>query len=239
MIANLGMYDHPSQQGANDRLWAAVQAGLCEGPAHLSRDLDLRQVWTSETLLLAQTCGLPYRTFLFGRVQKIATPDYGLPGCPPGYYNSLMLARKGEEAEQARVFAFNDPMSHSGWAAPRAWLVGRGLAPGGFLETGAHVASARAVAERRADLCGVDARTWATIGPRDGLADALQVIGRTAPAPGLPLITALGRDPAPLRRAVSRAIAAMPSEDRAALGLRGLVNIPDAEYLAQPTPPAP
>ncbi len=239
MIANLGLYDHPSQQDANDRLWAAIRAHLDEGPQHLTRDGTLMEMWTSHALVLGQTCGLPYRAALVGRVTRIGTPDYALAGCPPGYYRSLMLRRKGDNDAPLRVFAYNDGLSHSGWAGPSAWLATRGIQPAQFLETGAHAVSARAVADGQADLCGIDARTWATIGPRDGLAEALEVIGHTAPAPGLPMITALGRDPVPLRRAIAQAIAQMSDADRALLGLRRLVDIPDAEYLAQPSPPPP
>lgn len=239
MIASLGMYDHPGQRAANDRLWAAIRADLGEGPELLTRDRALMEIWTAPDLLLAQTCGMPYRLRLAGRVTRVGTPDYGLPGCPPGYYHSVMLGRRGGDATQARRFAYNDPMSHSGWAAPAAWMGARGLRPREFVETGGHLQSALAVAEGRADLCGVDARTWITIGALPEVAGAVEAVGRTAPAPGLPMITAPGRDPGPIRRALRAAIAAMPEADRALLGLRGLVAIPDAEYLAQPTPPPP
>jgi len=239
MIASLGMYDHPSQQDANDRFWTATRTHLGDGPQDLTRDGGLMEIWTSPALVLGQTCGFPYRAALIGRVTRIGTPDYGLEGCPPGYYRSLMLRRKGEGNAPVRVFAYNDGLSHSGWAAPSAWLATRGIQPAQFLETGAHAGSARAVADGRADLCGIDARTWATIGAHDELAATLDVVGHTAPAPGLPMITALGRDPAPIRQAIAQAIAQMPDADRALLGLRRLVDIPDAEYLAQPSPPAP
>lgn len=243
MIASLAMYDHPGLHAANDRLWAAIRAALGAGPERLTRgrELDgaLMDHWLSPDLLLGQTCGLPYRARLAGRVTRIGTPDYGLPGCPPGYYRSLIMVRKGARLGEARRFAFNDGLSHSGWAGPVTWLRARGLRPGRFLETGAHVASAHAVATGAADICGVDARTWEMIADPEGLRDALEIVGRTAPAPGLPLITAKGRDPAPLRRAVRTAIAGLSAADRGLLGLRGLAEVPDAEYLAQPSPPPP
>lgn len=239
MIVSLGMYDHPSLHAANDRLWAAIRAALGEGPEHLTRDGALMDHWLSPDLLLGQTCGLPYRARLMGRVTRIGTPDYGLPGCPPGYYRSLMMVRKGERAENARVFAFNDGLSHSGWAGPITWLRARGLRPERYVESGAHVASAHAVASGAADICGVDARTWDIFAGPEGLCDALEIVGHTAPAPGLPLITAKGRDPAPLRRAVTHAIDTLSAADRALLALHGLAEVTDAEYLAQPSPPAP
>ncbi|MFZ1661473.1 MAG: hypothetical protein WAT77_05900, partial [Paracoccaceae bacterium] len=64
----------------------------------------------------------------------------------------------------------------------------------------------------------------------------LRVATRTEPTPGLPLITAKDRDPAPIAAAVRAAIAAMPPADRSPLGLAGLIDIPDTAYLSVPTP---
>lgn len=116
----------------------------------------------------------------------------------------------------------------------------RGLDLRVTLQSGGHVASARAVAEGRADWAALDAVTWRLIGQHDAaLAAQLQVVGRTAPTPGLPYVTAAGRDPAPIRAAITEAIAALRPEDRAALGLRGLVQIPAEAYLALPVPALP
>ena len=67
----------------------------------------------------------------------------------------------------------------------------------------------------------------------------LKVVGLTDPTPGLPYITALGRDPDPIRAATQGAIAALTAADRDILGLRGLVRIPVESYLAVPNPPSP
>jgi hypothetical protein len=57
--------------------------------------------------------------------------------------------------------------------------------------------------------------------------------------PGLPLITARGRDAPALAQAVAGAVAGLDGADRAALGLVGLVRIPAGAYLALPIPPNP
>jgi ABC-type phosphate/phosphonate transport system substrate-binding protein len=139
-----------------------------------------------------------------------------------------------------RRFAYNEAMSQSGWAAPACHMAAAGLAFGPLLATGAHRASALAVAEGRADFAALDALTWALIGDHDhSLAAALRVIDATAPTPGLPLITSATGDPGALFSAVSAAIADLSPADRAVLHLHGLVRLPAAAYLAVPTPPPP
>jgi ABC-type phosphate/phosphonate transport system substrate-binding protein len=243
--AFLGMYDLPALQGANDRFWTLIRQGLGDGPVQLSRDADPWALWHSPDLLFAQTCGMPYRTRLHGQVALVGTPDYGLEGCPPGYYCSALVVRaddprRSEDAFAGARFAYNEALSQSGWAAPMVHLRARGVIMGEVLQTGAHVASARAVAEGRADIAGIDALTWELLHAHDpALTAQLRVLARTEPTPGLPYITAMARDPAPIADAVDAAISALDPEDRAALHLRGLVRIPAETYLAVPSPPPP
>lgn len=244
MIAALPMYDRPETADANDRLWQAIRARLGLGPDHLTRERDLWEIWQAPDLLLAQTCGYPYRARLHGHVTLVGTPDYGLPDCPPGYYCSVLVARADDPRQtlgdfDGASFAYNEALSQSGWAAPAAHMAAHGLSFGRLLETGAHRASARAVAEGHADLAALDAVTWALIQRHDSFAHELRAIDRTTPTPGLPLITARGTDPAPLFAATAAAIADLSPGDRDTLLLRGLVAIPAAAYLALPIPAAP
>lgn len=243
LIAQLAMYDRPETAAANDRFWALIRDILGNGPATLSRDLDVWEAWQSPDLLLAQTCGMPYRTALHDKVTLVGTPDYGLPGCGPGYYRSIFVARRGaarklSDLDGAR-FAFNEPLSQSGWAAPVTHMTSIGIAPGSTLQTGAHRVSAEAVAEGRADFASLDALSWQLMQTYDGFAADLVEIGQTEPTPGLPLITAQGRDPAPLFDAVKAAIPALSRSDRATLHLKDIVRIDPAAYLAIPTPSVP
>lgn len=248
MIAALPMYDRPETQAANDRLWALIRAALADAgipaPGRLTRGRDLWEVWTDPALVLAQTCGLPFRTRLAGRVTLIATPDYGVEGAPPGHYCSCLVVRADDPRERLADFAagclaFNDANSQSGWAAPVGHAAARGLAFARLLATGSHRASAHAVAEGRADIAGIDAVTWEMIRRWDPWAARLRVLETTAPTPGLPLIAAPGADRAATAAAVARAIAALDPGDRATLRLRGLVEIPAEAYLALPAPPPP
>jgi ABC-type phosphate/phosphonate transport system substrate-binding protein len=243
------MYDRTEVQGANDRLWALIRDGLrargLAAPEALTRgEMAYMKGWLRPDLVLAQTCGFPYRARLHGRVTLIGTPDYGVEGCPPGQYRSVFVARAGDSGDLADFngtpLAYNDGLSQSGWAAPQTHAAKLGLHFPAGLCTGEHVASARAVADGRADLSAQDAVTWAMIGDHDpALAAALRVVALTDPTPGLPCIAALGADEEATFGAVAEAIAALGAPDRALLHLNGLVRIPAAAYLAVPTPPSP
>jgi len=244
VIAALGMYDLPAIRDANDRFWRAIQKQLGRGPLNLDRSTDPWEIWTSPDLLFSQTCGMPFRTALHGKVQLIGTPDYGLDGCPPGYYQSVLVVRaddprQTETAFNGTRFAYNDAVSQSGWAAPIVHLRARGVHVGDLLHTGAHANSAQAVADGEADLAGLDALTWALLKTHDPVTEQLRVLARTVPTPGLPYITALSEDAPALFNATRDAINELSDADRSALHLKDLIPIPDEAYLAVPTPPAP
>jgi ABC-type phosphate/phosphonate transport system substrate-binding protein len=244
MIASLPMYDRPETAAANDRLWQGVRARLGAGPEHLLREGDLWDHWQSPDLLLSQTCGLPYRSRLHGKVNLVGTPVCDLADCPPGHYCSVFVARRDDPRDDPRdfagaVLAYNEALSQSGWAAPQGWAAERGFAFERVRRTGAHANSARAVAEGRADIAALDALSWRLMARSDSFAQGLRVIGRTDPTPALPWITAGTRDPAPIRAALTAALAALSAEDRDTLGISGLVEIAPEAYLAQPIPSPP
>lgn len=242
------MYDRPEAQAANDRFWARVRdhlraAGM-DAPETLCRDGDLWAQWVAPDLVLSQTCGLPFRSRLHDRVTLVASPDYGLDGCAPGHYRSVLVARGDDRRDRPEdfagaSFAFNDPLSQSGWGAVWEFARDKGIALGPRIETGAHRASALAVAQGQADWAALDAQTWRMIARWDDWATRLKVIGQTRPTPALPFITRHGQDPAPLVAALSRALAELSGPDREVLSLRAITVLPAADYLAVPIPPAP
>lgn len=249
MIASLGMYDFGPAMAANDRLWAGIRDRLraagYAAPETLTRgEAAYWPAWESPDLVLSQTCGYPFRARLHGHVSLVATPDYGLEGCPPGHYRSVLVARADDPRQALTDFAearlaFNEDLSQSGWAGPVSYLTALGITPRPTLRSGGHRLSARAVAEGRADYAGLDALTWAMLQGQDPAVAQLRVIGHTPPTPVLPYITARGGPQAALREALAGAIAALAPADRATLHLRGVVEIPAAAYLAVPTPPPP
>jgi ABC-type phosphate/phosphonate transport system substrate-binding protein len=242
------MYDRAETAGANDRLWALVAAGLhargLDAPDALTRgNAAYWAAWRDPSLVLSQTCGFPYRAKLHDQVALVATPDYGIEGCPAGYYASVFVARADDartlpEFRTAR-FAYNEGLSQSGWAAPQNHAATMGFQFHPNLETGAHRLSALAVAEGRADLAAIDALTWRMIQRWEPMAAKLREVARTAPTPGLPFIAAKGADTEAVFQALVTAVDRLSPEDRDALSLRGIVRIAAERYLAVPIPPSP
>ena len=229
-LASLPMYDLPRQavqawwQGIAGALQAEGLAGVPDTP---DWPADLPAHWLHPRLLLSQACGHPLVTTLQGQVQVVGAMRYAAPGCEGTRYCSLLVVRDGEalpaEGLQAlagwsgRVAAVNDAGSFSGGVALRRAVQSvAGLSPPAFfgrlLFTGSHRASLAAVREGRADIAAIDAVTHALVARHQpALLHGLQVLARTASAPGLPLITALGTSPqelAVLRRALQAACAA-------------------------------
>ncbi len=239
MFASLPMYDRPETAAAHDRLWDLIRDGLraqgVAAPDRLDRMTGHMEGWARADLVLGQMCNLPYRARFRDRVTLIGAADYGLPDAPAGYYYSVFVVRADDPATDpaacgAARFAYNEGLSHSGWGAPQAWAAARGFAFAASLHTGAHLASARAVADGRADIAAIDAVTWAMLLRWEPAARALRVIGRTDVAPGQSFVTAPGRDPAPYRAAIAAAIAGLSPADKAMLGLRGIAALPVSAY---------
>jgi ABC-type phosphate/phosphonate transport system substrate-binding protein len=246
MIASLMMYARPELRASENRYWAAIREALAargvDSPVSLSNDLDGMTVWQDPGLVLSQTCGMPFRLFLQGDVTLIGTPDFGVTDCPPGYYRSALVVR----ADDARTtlaafrdarFAFNQTHSQSGYAAPYAHVAALGFWFAERVQSHGHRLSAQMVAQGEADIAALDAVTWRLMRQYDDVADRLRVLEWTHPTPGLPYIGGPDADADEMFGAVSEAIASLSAEDRAALGIKGLVRIANEDYLAVPNPP--
>ncbi|MGH1416585.1 MAG: phosphate/phosphite/phosphonate ABC transporter substrate-binding protein [Pelagimonas sp.] len=242
MIAALPMYDRAETFAANDILWTLTRQELGFGPSNLTRNGDLWEHWLSPNLVLAQTCNLPFRLRLHGKVQLVGSPDYRLPGCPPGYYNSVMIARADDprplpDLLRARVL-INQNHSQSGFAALWFQAADLGISPNITGETGGHVNSAQAVARGLGDLAALDAMSWRLIKRHDPNAASLREVARTHPTPATPYITSLRQDPRVIRTALQRAIANLDQDARKAISLHALCTLKESAYLDLPTPPS-
>ena len=235
MIASLPMYDRPANRDAHDLLWSLIRDALRDrgeaAPDRLTRDVAYNVVWGRPDLVLGHVCILPFRTTFHSRLTVIGASDYGLEGCARGYYRSVYVMRK-DDARAPSVdlrVAVNSADSHSGFRAVQD--LGAVSTP---LFSGAHDESLRAVADGHADLAAIDQQTW-TMQQRDmPEAARVRVVGHSRTAPGQTFVTAKGRDPEPLRAALTEAISALPEPARAVLGLRGIVSLPSAEYAPEP-----
>jgi len=202
MIAALPMYDWPEAQADNDAFWsraAGVMAGAgIDAPAALTRGRPAEATWTDPTLLLGQTCGLPYIAGRCGSAVLVGRPVYAAEGAGRGTYRSALVCRADAAGELAdfrgcRV-AINDYGSQSGCNALADAV--RPLAAGApfFAEvrlSGSHRASAAMVADGAADLAAIDAAAWALFARHEAQRHArLRVLQWTGVTPALPFITA-------------------------------------------------
>jgi len=240
MIASLAMYQRPQLVDSHSRFWRLIASNLRDAglnsPEQLSQNAGEDRVWQHPELVLSQTCGMPYRTWLHDKVELVGTPDYGLTNCPPGFYRSALVVRLDDPREEllgfrTSTFAYNQSFSQSGYAAPFWHLEAHSYWFENRLHTEQHLESARAVALGRADIASLDAVSWRLIQTYEPFASNLRVLEWTAPTPGLPLITAKGNDPAVIFTAVERAITQLQDKDRDLLGILGLVFIPKEDYL--------
>lgn len=246
MIANLMMYQRSQLVDAHNRYWQLIRQNLklagMDSPETLSQDAEEFFVWNNPDLVLSQTCGMPYRTWLHDKVELVGTPDYGLEDCPPGYYRSALVVRSDDprttlEEFRKATFAYNQTFSQSGYAAPYWHLQSHGFWFENRLQTEQHLNSARAVAGGRADIASLDAMSWKLMEKHDDFAKGLRVLEWTTPTPGLPLITAQGNDPEAIHNAVKAAIGELTPVNRELLSLRDIIRIPKDKYTSIPNPP--
>ncbi|MFT5894944.1 MAG: ABC-type phosphate/phosphonate transport system substrate-binding protein [bacterium] len=242
------MYERPQLADVHNRFWQLIRHQLAnvgiDSPEVLFQNAEEFSVWLNPELVLSQTCGMPYRLSLHERVNLVGTPDYGIDGCPAGYYCSPLVVRADDPRNDLQDFknsllAFNQTISQSGYAAIYWHAQKKYFWFDNKLKTGQHLSSAKAVAEGKADIASLDAVTWRLIQQHEPLAKNLRVLEWTDPTPGLPLITALRHNQDDVFDAVRNSINELDESDKALLGIRGLVKIPASDYLAVANPPLP
>lgn len=196
------------------RQWSEQASdGAQEDPPHAgSRPvaLDLHSLWRHPGLLFAQTCWGPMELGLANHVRVVGQPDYSAyeGGAGELYSSAILMRRSGEgmpapddggarlplERLRGQRLAYNGPDSMSGVIALTRDLEQAGASIDLFaerIETGAHRASAIAVAIGEADVCAVDCRSWDLIRRFEPAAVELDVVGWTARRKGLPYIASL------------------------------------------------
>lgn len=233
MLANLPMYDRPELKDAHEEYWTLIRDNLRAADVHTPDEMTPKagemKCWTDPFFYFSQTCGKPYRETLHENVTLIGTPDYGLQGCPPGYYRSAYIVNKSDDRynldeHKNSKLAYNDKNSQSGFHVT-----------GGYFKkkkcSGSHIKSAKMVAEGKADIAAIDALSLKLMKEYDDFAKNIKVIAWTEPTPGLPYIAYKGADQNAFYAAISTAITALPEETRSKLHLNGLVFIPKETYL--------
>lgn len=244
MIASLQMYDWPELGAAYSEFWSLIRAELRQEnlvvPMELTHCRDEADAWLREDLLLSQTCGMPYRLSLHNKVTLVGTPDYGVTGCPPGYYRSAFVARKSDPRTELTDFAdsrfaYNNRYSQSGYAAAYFHAAQSNFWFSREQESGGHKESATMVAAGSADIAALDAISWRHVQAYETSADHLRVLEWTTPTPGLPYIASKQVNQQDLFSAIELAVNALSAEAKDKLGLRGLEYIPASVYLGLPS----
>lgn len=246
--ASLAMYDMPEFGAARRDWWRglarAMRAeGLADVPEQLDGVTDLYAHWTGADLLFSQTCGYPLTHALAGKVTVVATPGYSCEGCSGTNYSSMVLVRdddpaKGPSDLRGRPAVINSIDSQSGFSALRsviAPLAEEGCFFSAVGVSGAHAASMQWVKEQKADVCAVDAVTFALAARyRPALTEGLRVLAHSPEAPSLPYITAGGSGEERLKRLRSALFQTMESPDlasaREALLMTGCEVLPANAY---------
>jgi ABC-type phosphate/phosphonate transport system substrate-binding protein len=238
------MYDRPEVATTWDRLWHLFRDAYGDGPTDLSRNGDVWDIWQHPDLVLAQTCGLPYRTRLKNKVALIGAPDHGILEAPAGHYCSVVVAHRQQEGRDlstldGATLAYNDPQSQSGWAAAWHHFGKNNLRIGTRLPSGAHRESARIVAQGEADFAVLDVISWKLMQRYDDFTQELTLVDLTSPTPALPFISARYQDTSRIQKALHNAVQNLTLGQREELFLQGLVALSQSSYEAVPNPPQP
>lgn len=235
-------YDWPETQAETDAwarfLAAALRREGIEAPWRLDRAAPIEAVLTAPNLVAAQLCGLYFAKAARRQGSLLGALDYGHEGCRGAEYVSVLVRRRRDAAAQPAAFrgavaAVSERLS---WSGCGALLEATAEAAGGasffkdLLWTGSHRASIVAVAEGNADIAAIDAATWRIARWAEPRAAELSAIGRTRPAPSPPVVAAVDAPAAPLRRALSTAVATLPPGLADRLGYRAFLPRSALDY---------
>jgi phosphonate transport system substrate-binding protein len=182
-------------------------------------------------------CSLPYLTFEregIAPARPVAAPVLrgDRYGGRPIYFSDVIVARGAPfhsfEDLEGRSWAYNEPLSWSGYGITRYHLVSLGRTDGFFgevVEAGFHEEAIRLVAKGEVDASAIDSQVLA-VALRDdpALHEALRVIDSLGPSTIQPVAVS-NRVPADLRRGIVDALLSMSEDPRARPGLdAGLVE---------------
>lgn len=243
-IVSLPMYNvSPRLQREYEALLDRVlaDAGVRDQVELLSAPAPLREFWLRPDLLLGQTCGYPYMTWLRDAVTLLATPCFDFPGCEGSDYASAIVVRedgplRSLDDARGRTVAVNDAYSNSGMNVLRhavALQARGGRFFGEVRWSSSHAASLRMVRDGEADIAAIDCVTYGYLRQEapESLA-GVRVLRYTAPSPGLPLICSRNV-PAALQAALRRALlkpGAALREHMHALHIDAFQHRGDADY---------
>ena len=239
-LASFPMYDRKELVVPHCELWNLIRKGLLsmglESPTNLIFGDEGITVWNSKNLILSQTCGMPFRTFLRGKVNYIGSPVYNIDDCPDGYYRSIFVVSRNSSSLKLKdfidkKFAVNGFDSQSGYAAPYNHCVRIGSWFRNLILSGSHWNSAFMVSVGAADIACIDEVSWKIMKRYDKFSSSLIGIEKTAPTPSLPFITVrYSEHVSQFFEVLGVAIKDLSLKSSKMLLLKGLKKIPLEEY---------
>ncbi|MCI8209447.1 phosphate ABC transporter substrate-binding protein [Pseudomonas sp. S25] len=240
-IAELPMYNAPARVAEASEAWLARIFEVLGAQRLQSAGLDLPQLWLSDQLLFAQTCGYPLMTLLSGKVRLLGRPVYELPHSADGMHCSLLVVRADDPRRALTAFCGSHALVNSEDSNSGMNLFRHAVAPlqreGRFFSrvslTGGHRHSLRELKEGRGDLAAIDSVTYDYLA-RDASEEVsgLRILGRTASSPCLPFITALSIDAVQadaIRLAMNQALLDLPDVAQA-LAIKRVMPAQTDEY---------
>ena len=254
-LASLPMYDFAELTDAHDALWSFVaerlrSAGVSDVPHVLDRTIPYSETWSNAGLLLGQSCGLPIIDHLDGLVAVLGGFSV-VDGSSDGTYCSKLVVHRDHQAHtlsdlnwtggvRAVINGWDSLSGYVSFGAACAEAVEHGSIPSSARfahveQTGGHVNSAAALANRAIDLACMDGHTLALLQRHRPEAVAhIRILASGPVVPCLPLITALPADDELLAILRSALHAAAVSESlasaRLALGITGFVSFGNERY---------
>ena len=240
-FAELPMYSAPARVAQASEAWLARVLERLGAQRLHGAACDLPDLWLSNQLLLAQTCGYPLMTLLRGKVRLIGRPVYGLPHSTDGLHCSLLVVRADDPRCELEDFLgshglLNSEDSNSGMNLLRHTVAPFQQNGRFFLQaslTGSHRHSLRWLKEGRGDLAAIDSVTYDYLA-RDANEElsGLRILQRTASSPCLPYITALNVDADQaglIRHAMNQALLDMPDVAQI-LAIRQILAAEEDDY---------
>lgn len=244
-VVSFPMFDLPELSGQTDRLWSAWRDATSEvGDGPLNRvepSLALLDHWSSDAILLTQTCGYPFvaalsHRFLIGTFAYDCLNDDD----PDGWYRALLVTRASHHHQSLRNYdglplVVNNLDSLSGCVSLGVALLDAGVTSiGPVTETGAHATSLALVQSGKADLACVDAITWSLLSRvRPSAVAELRIVAKGPLIPCPPFISGDFASAQKFRSSAPAALNALRAESPEtlrSLGIRGFVPMTQDAY---------
>jgi phosphonate transport system substrate-binding protein len=155
---------------------------------------EREQLFDDGEIKILWLCGLPYVHKAGGRkieLLAVPVPVGSRYGSMPIYFSDVVVNRdspfKAFEDLRGSRWAYNEPLSHSGFNIVRAFLAGLGEIKGFFrevVESGAHTLSLELILNNRVDVAAIDSTVleW-IISQRPDVATRIRVVGSLGPSP--------------------------------------------------------